>query len=63
MAATAKTVSLAEFVQDADTLLASAASGNLVKVVDGEREVFLVSAELMLLITTCLLPGEMTAPR
>lgn len=63
MAATAKTVSLEELIQDADALIASAASGNLVKIVAGEHEVFLVSTDLMQLITTCLLSGNMTSPR
>ncbi|MGN0973098.1 MAG: hypothetical protein ACI4OY_14160 [Aristaeellaceae bacterium] len=63
MAATAKTISLAEFLQAANTYITSAASGDLVKIVDGEQEIFLVSGDLMRLITTCLIHGETAEPQ
>lgn len=58
MAASVKTITLTELTQQADPCFLSAVSGDLVKIVDGDQEAYLMGAELLRFITDCLFHYE-----
>lgn len=59
MAKSVKTVSLTDLSQQVLACFDAAMSGDLVRVVSGNQEAYLISAELFQFITDCMLNYEM----